>query len=545
MQKKHLILIGGACLVLAACVCLIFLLSARAPSTPVLTLSVRGRESAVSVRAAEQLLGTVQTGEQAQFPVPAGETVTLTATGRAPVWCIDGVRTFAESTVTFTMGGEDVHFSAHSYKNAAFDEYSVDTVVYEAKELGTDARRPFFPSVTQAADGTVLVVYYLSDGHALYNQSEGKLNGVLQLVRSHDNGHSWSEPVTLVDLSDEDVAAGDYNREPRDPNLHRLSDGTLLLTFPVRAPIGKAGLNSSSGKYNDYWAERAYYMTSTDNGVTWSEMRLIECDFFSTEPFLYDDPERTTGCWVKNGSIAETADGEILFPLYGYMDCSSRGNYYGVVVRAKNNGDGTLTFRKDWTTDEEGRPSDAAILLGRGQGNELGLVACGNTVYALARTPSDNSAQNAPVYRSLDGGVTWERFATEYTANRCLNQPYFTPLTDELVLVNYAVPLASASQSPARRTARPVYGKLFNAATGAWDEYDAVTVYDTQSATVADMGNPASVLLFDGRIFTVFYDTSAPAVRCGFIGGRYTVLEDYLRGSDPALRDATKALFWK
>lgn len=475
-----------------------------------------------------------------RFSVKAGDTFTLTANGDA-YFTVGGVRMSAEDALSVTVPDRNltvgVTFEEVSF---GFSPLTADAVVAEAQETGSSAVRPFFPAVTQAEDGTVLVVYYSADGHALYHQSEGKLSGVLCLVRSTDGGKTWSRPQTLVDLTDEDRENGDFNREARDPNLQRLSDGTVILTFPVRAPIGKAGYNGSA--LNDYWSERTYYMISRDNGKTWSEMRPVECDYFSAEPFLYDDPTRTTGTWVKNGSMAELSGGELLIPLYGAKTCNTRADYTGVVVKAKLAPDGTLTFLKDWAKDENGAPTDAALVLPRGQGNELALCAGEGAVYALARTAIPSRTAGGVVYRSLDGGVTWEEYALEKTGNDCLNQPSFAPLGGDLVLVNYSVPLASVYDSPARRTARPVYAKLFNTKTGNWTEYDAVCLYDTESATVADMANPASVLLSDGRILTVFYDTSAPAHRAGFIGVRFTVLTDYLSQTSPSLEQTVQAL---
>ncbi len=410
-----------------------------------------------------------------------------------------------------------------------FDPYTPSTIIYQASELGPDAYRPFFPSVTQADNGTLLCTFYYSDGHARYNQTQGKLVGVTKLVKSYDNGDTWTDPITLIDLTDEDKENGNFNCESRDPNLQKLSDGTIILTTPVRGPIGKPGYNNNSNSYGDYWTTRTYYMTSTDNGETWSELKEVECDYFSHgEPFLYDDPTRTTGNWAKNGTIAELPNGDLLFPLFGAETCDSRGIWQTVVVKAHNNGDGTLTFCKDWTTDENGDPCDAArIVPTLGTNDEVALIAYGNTVYALVRTIMPSVTAGGPVYRSLDGGATWEFYALEPTANDALNQPWFCKLTDKLVLANYSVPLASVANSPAKRTARPVYGKLFNLETGDWMEYDPVLIYDLKTATVADVANPVSVLLDDGRIFTVFYDNSAPATKYGFIGGTYTTIANY------------------
>lgn len=444
------------------------------------------------------------------------------------VYTVTTVLELAEGATNAVAGKvlmSDVEFAIEG----EFDPTFVGTEIFNSAEFnvtenGQDGYKAFFPSTTQADDGTLMVVYYYGPSHAYYNQSEGKLGGVLHLVKSSDNGITWSEPEVIVDLTDENANTGDVNRESRDPNLQKLSDGTIVLTFPVRAPIGKAGLNGSS--YNNYWYERAYYMTSTDDGKTWSAMKEIECDYFSNgEPFLYNDPTRTTGCWVKNGSIAELDNGDLLFPLYGAVDCSTRAILETVVVKAKNNGDGTLTFYKDWANG-----TDTAHVNGEGLGNELAVWAYGDTVYGLVRNPIISSGVDANsgglVYRSTDAGANWELYDYEYTANNCVNQPNFTKIDEERVLVNYSVPMGSVNGTQ-KRSARPIFGKLFNITTGDWDEYAPITVFDVVSAgqTNTDMGNPASVLLDDGRIFTVGY--SNPSNGASIIAGQYTSVDMY------------------
>lgn len=430
---------------------------------------------------------------------------------------------YALEVLDAAVNGERVTVDASIAIEGEYDPTAVGTEIFKATDYSDSGYKSFFPSTTQADDGTLYAVYYYGPSHAYYKQTEGKLSGVLHLVKSTDNGMTWSEPEVIVDLTDEDKTKGDYNRESRDPNLQKLSDGTLVLTFPVRAPIGKAGYNGST--LNDYWYERAYYMTSIDNGATWSEMKEIECDYFSGgEPFLYDDLNRTTGCWVKNGSIAEMDNGDLIFPLYGAVDCSSRAILETVVVKAKNNGDGTFTFYKDWANG-----TDTAHVAGQGLGDELAVWAYGDTVYGFARNKinTDYSKNTGGiVYRSTDRGVTWAEYAVENTANNCINQPNFAKINDELVLVNYSVPMASVNIT-GKRSARPIYGKLFNLKTGDWNEYTAMPVFDVVNAgqTNNDMGNPASILLDDGRIFTVGY--SNPSNASSVIVGQYTTVDYY------------------
>src|SRR5205823_3759608 len=66
----------------------------------------------------------------------------------------------------------------------------------------TEGRRAFFPSVERLRDGQLVVVYYDSPDHV----SPG---GRIAMVRSADNGLTWSPPRVIIDTPLDD----------RDPSL--------------------------------------------------------------------------------------------------------------------------------------------------------------------------------------------------------------------------------------------------------------------------------------------------------------------------------------
>ncbi len=379
----------------------------------------------------------------------------------------------------------------------------VDCTVFvgEGFDANDGLYKPFFPTIAQTEDGSLVAVFYYSKKHAYYRSEEGRLHGVLMITRSEDLGKTWSEAEVLVDLSE----GGKYNREARDPNLHRFADGTLLLTYPAREQLD---FMTSMG---DYWHSRTYYRTSTDGGLTWGEEGMIPC-------VALDGGDFPAGCWAKNGSVAEWGDGDFALSVYGGVDCTTRANWQSFVIFGKNEGDGRIS----WDTEREVR------LQGVGQdANETALWASpdGQEMYAFLRS---SAATGGKVYRSTDYGRTFAPYAVQESENGWVNQPGLLPLSDGRILATYSVPLGSA---PKVRDGRPIYAKLFEPGED-FHKYESVLIYDS---TVNDMADPTTIQLFDGRFATIFYDVSKSV-----IGVNFTELYEY----DPALPAPQTQTLW-
>lgn len=109
------------------------------------------------------------------------------------------------------------------------------------------------PSICQAADGTLVVVF--------------KGANVLMVSRSTDQGDSWSAPIPITTSADRPSAIRPVKKfEVYPGTADTLPDGRILVTWNYIA----------DDKANDGYYERALlYTTSSDHGLTWTQQELI------------------------------------------------------------------------------------------------------------------------------------------------------------------------------------------------------------------------------------------------------------------------------
>lgn len=109
------------------------------------------------------------------------------------------------------------------------------------------------PSICQAADGTLIVVF--------------KGANVLMVSRSTDQGDSWSPPQPIATTADRPSSIRPVKKfEVYPGTADTLPDGRVLVTWNYIA----------DDKANDGYYERALlYTTSSDHGLTWTEQKLI------------------------------------------------------------------------------------------------------------------------------------------------------------------------------------------------------------------------------------------------------------------------------
>lgn len=318
---------------------------------------------------------------------------------------------------------------------------------------GDGNKRPYFPDITRLANGELLIFYYWNCCHVPAAAEQEK--GIIRMVRSIDEGETWSEPATVVDWRLRGL-------EARDPNILELSDGALLLTF----------FTFSYTREKDYLQHRqTYAMRSIDGGRTWSEPAMI------------------TGrnVWnARQGTAAVLENGEIMIALYGSHDYRTALNSWRIsVIRSR---DGGMTW---------GDETEIAVSSEGEEYNETALIhASGGTIYALAREPGT-------MFRSTDAGRTWEKQFTIGPVHR----PHFLKLTDSIYWVTWSNPAgADYGQFDLPRNRR-VMGNLLDLDEG-WSHANTRVIYDSVGSDVFDMGYSSSALLSHNRILTVCYDTS-------------------------------------
>jgi hypothetical protein len=136
-----------------------------------------------------------------------------------------------------------------------------------------------FPDACRLKNGDIVAVFYAGYTHVSIATDAYPLAGRLCIVRSSDEGRTWTEPAVLYDDADDN----------RDPHVAQLDDGTLVCTFFSLRPK-KDGAADDAG---------VQVVTSRDDGRTWdAEARSVF-------------PE-----WACSAPVRQLPDGTCVLGLY-------------------------------------------------------------------------------------------------------------------------------------------------------------------------------------------------------------------------------------
>ncbi|MEA3408250.1 MAG: sialidase family protein [Chloroflexota bacterium] len=343
-----------------------------------------------------------------------------------------------------------------------------------------------WPTIGRMPDGELLVVFSGDrDAHVCPF-------GKTFLVRSEDDGQTWSDPELINDTPLDD----------RDAGICVCVDGTVVVSWFTShyeeevymrwAPPGEesrwrkriravsagdirrwAGDTVADGRYAlGYWIRR-----STDGGHTW------------------EDPLRVP-CSAPHGPIA-LSDGRLLF--VGIDGVQGRDEREGSILAAESCDQGrtwSVIGRVNMYPEYGGEdPAGYAYLC------EPHVVEVApRRLLAMARyeerpRPQDGMRSVLWQFTSDDGGRTWtEPRPTEIVGK----PPHLIRLQDGRLLVTYGY-------------RHPPYGQraCLSADGGEhWDYDNEIVLRD--DAPSGDLGYPASVQLDDGTLLTVYYQQERP-----------------------------------
>lgn len=327
-----------------------------------------------------------------------------------------------------------------------------------------------WPTICRRKNGELLAVF---SGDRQYHVCPW---GKVQMVRSTDNGETWSAPETICNTVNDD----------RDAGIMEMQNGDLLVTW--FSSLCYAGNYPANGKLAKPDSERFVwqrhfeklprdlvktqlgYFTrrSTDGGKTW-------------EP-----PVRTTGS-ANHGGI-QLKDGQLLMVGRRW---NNAGNFLPEDAARQNirhelTVEESKDFGRSWRQIASIKPPEDIS-----QFHEPHLVeAADGTIVAQFRCHIDYNLRQC---ESTDGGKTW-------TEVRRLpihgHPPHLIRLVDNKLLTVYCV----------RDGAYGEYACISDDNGKTWDVKNQIKLAGHWSGHwVGDFGYPASAQLPDGSIITIYY----------------------------------------
>lgn len=283
--------------------------------------------------------------------------------------------------------------------------------------------------------------------------------GRVELMRSHDDGRTWSWPQTLMDSPIDD----------RDAGICETASGALLVTtFTSLAYESRmANLTPEQRARWDAVERRispeqrrslldTWMLRSTDGGVTWSAPFRVPLN----------SPHGPTSL----------SDGRVLYV--------GKQLWTGGKVGACESADDGKTWR--WLSTIPARPGDSFV-----QYHELHAVqATDGTIIVHIRNHNSRNEGETLQCESRDGGRTW----TVPSAIGVWGLPsHLLRLRDGRLLMSYGY----------RRAPFGNQARVSSDNGKTWS--DAMTISD--DAASGDVGYPSTVELADGSLATIWYET--------------------------------------
>lgn len=241
-----------------------------------------------------------------------------------------------------------------------------------------------FPDACRLQNGDIVSVFYAGGGHVTYPSEKYPEAGRICMVRSRDEGKSWSEPVVIYD--------DQYDN--RDPHISQLQDGTIMVTF-FSLKLTEEKERTSGG---------IHIIRSDDNGNTWDN---------KSQMLTKEDSN-----WYCSAPVREMPDSTLVFPVYHY-ELGKKVAWGGVFL-----------------SEDQGKSWSDVVSIGK----EANLFLAAETDVIKLKDGSLFSAlrgQNAvPMHYSIshDEGKTW---ADVKSMGFLGHSPYLTRLSSGEILLSY------------------------------------------------------------------------------------------------------------
>jgi len=321
--------------------------------------------------------------------------------------------------------------------------------------------------------------------------------GKVQMVRSSDDGETWSKPVTIANGPLDD----------RDAGIVQLPSGEIVVTYFTSVAYRDPAILAKHPEYARHDSkilpevQRAalgyFRIASRDNGRTWSKPEKMNVSHAPHGPALLRDGSlfMVGRTFRQREALGELGEGQ------------------QTVIRAERSTDGGRTWQilcgeiPD-TNGENSRPHmfHEPHVTELPNGELLAMVRYhGVETNGLAQPGNGYMRQ----MRSSDGGTTWTPMANSGILGL---PPHLLVLPDGKVVCVYG-----------RRLADPGFGEFAVLSEDGGRTWDLAHEIVLAKSHCGDLGYPASALLPDGWIVTVYYQQPAPGERPALMATKWRV----------------------
>ncbi|MGQ9731228.1 MAG: sialidase family protein [Candidatus Zipacnadales bacterium] len=303
----------------------------------------------------------------------------------------------------------------------------------------------YFPVLIKLQDGSLGAVVRGGAPHI-------GIKGRLDWIRSTDGGKTWSAPSVIVDSQWDD----------RNPAVGQMADGTIIVAYAEAQTYNAQGQwDTTAGEFIQF------YVTSKDNGASWSEKKL-----------LYSGAIRGGSPF---GRIITLSDGTALLSMYGSRDPAWKGEPTEEEVK------GSTMSAYVISRDNGETWEDFTVVAPTGH-NEMTLLALSDErLIAMCRTVSGAVNQ----FDSTDGGKTWHGPKPVTQASQ--HPPDVQRLSSGRLLLVWGN----------RREPLGVGSAISEDEGATWDYEHRVQLAWTSNN--GDCGYPSLVQLEDGTIVMLYY----------------------------------------
>ncbi len=331
-----------------------------------------------------------------------------------------------------------------------------------------------WPTVCRLANGDLLAVF--SGDRDSHICPWGKV----QMVRSTDDGETWSAPVTIANGILDD----------RDAGIVQLPDGEIVVTWFTSVAYRAPGILAKHPEYKKHDekldkeaanAAMGYFLIrSRDNGKTWTKPeKLANCDQTPHGPIV-----------LKDGSLLQIGRRTAI------VNATAMNRYGRTTITVSRSTDAGRT----WTVlcpvvpDRDGENSKPHMfhephVAELADGTLVGMVRYHGDEDGKGLAKKGNGYMRQTI--SKDGGRTWTPMAKTDMLGL---PPHLLVLPDGKLVCVYG-----------RRLANPGFGEFACISDDGGKTWDVANEISLAPSHSGDLGYPASCLLANGDILTVYY----------------------------------------